>query len=140
MREIQHTDYENYITLAGGAIRCLRCTAKSVRSGIQCLKPAMNSSRTQKCTHHGGRSTGPKTKEGRERIAKAHTVHGKSSKAIRLRHSQDSANISMLEDSLHVLGMSDGKRLQGRKAKGYRPIRTVEQVREFLVNINLHNT
>ena len=138
-KEITNTEYEEYITLAGGAIRCLRCTAKSLRSGKQCSKPAMNSSRTQKCTHHGGRSTGPKTKEGRERIAKAHTIHGESSKAARLRHSKDSAHISMLEDSLLVLGMSDGKRLQGRKANGYRPIRTVEQVRGFLLDIHLHS-
>ena len=138
-REIRQTEYENYITLAGGAIRCLRCTAKSVRSGNQCSKPAMNSSRTQKCTHHGGRSTGPKTQEGLERIAKAHTTHGESTKAERLRHSKDSAKISMLEDSMFVLGMGDGKRLQGRKANGYRPVRTIEQVREFLLEINLHN-
>ena len=138
-REIRQTEYENYITLAGGAIRCLRCTAKSVRSGNQCSKPAMNSSRTQKCTHHGGRSTGPKTQEGRERIAKAHTIHNESSKAARLRHSKDSAKISMLEDSMFVLGMGDGKRLQGRKANGYRPLRTIEQVREFLLEINLHH-
>ena len=138
-KEILQTEYENYITLAGGAIRCLRCTAKSVRSGSQCSKPAMNSSRTQKCTHHGGRSTGPKTQEGRERIAKAHTLHGEVSKAARLRHSKDSAKISMLEDSMFVLGMGDGKRLQGRKANGYRPLRTLEQVRQFLLEINLHN-
>ena len=138
-KEITNSEYEEYVTLAGGAIRCLRCTAKSVRSGKQCSKPAMNSSRTQKCTHHGGRSTGPKTKEGRERIAKAHTIHGESTKAARLRHSKDSAKISMLEDSMFVLGMGDGKRLQGRKAIGYRPLRTIEQVRQFLLEINLHH-
>ena len=138
-REIRQTEYENYITLAGGAIRCLRCTAKSVRSGNQCSKPAMNSSRTQKCTHHGGRASGPKTHEGRQRIAEAQTIHGESSKAARLRHSKDSAKISMLEDSMFVLGMGDGKRLQGRKANGYRPLRTIEQVREFLLEINLHH-
>ncbi len=137
-KEIRQTEYENYITLAGGAIRCLRCTAKSVRSGNQCSKPAMNSSRTQKCTHHGGRSTGPKTQEGLQRIAKTHTIHGESSKAARQRHSKDSAHISMLEDCLLVLGMSDGKRLQGRKANGYRPIRTIEQVSEFLLERDLH--
>ena len=138
-REIPQTEYDKYTTLAGGAIRCLRCTAKSLRSGKQCAKPAMKSSKTQKCTHHGGRSTGPKTKEGRERIAIAHTIHGESTKVARLRHSKDSAHISMLEDSLLVLGMIDGKCLQGRKANGYKPIRTVEQVKGFLLDIHLHS-
>jgi len=132
------SEYSMYIRVAGGAICCRRCLAKSVRSGKQCSKPAMNSSKTQKCTHHGGRSTGPKTQKGRERIAKAHTTHGQSSKASRLQHSKDSAKISMLEDSMFVLGMGDGKRLQGRKANGYRPLRTIEQVRRFLLGINLH--
>jgi hypothetical protein len=99
----------------------------------------MNSSSTQKCTHHGGRSTGPKTQEGRQRIAEAHTTHGESTRTARLRHSKDSAKISMLEDSMFVLGMGNGKRLQGRKAIGYRPLRTIEQVRQFLLEINLHH-
>ena len=136
--EIGQPEYENYITLAGGAIRCLRCTAKSVRSGNQCSKPAMNSSRTQKCTHHGGRASGPKTQEGRQRIAAAHTTHGVTTKIARQQHSEDSSKIAMLEDAMFVLGMGDGKRLQGRKANGYRPLRTIEQVREFLLGINLH--
>lgn len=133
------SEYSMYIRVAGGAICCRRCLAKSVRSGRQCAKPAMKSSKTQKCTHHGGRSSGPITQEGRERIAKAHTIHNESSKAARLRHSKDSAKISMLEDSMFVLGMGDGKRLEGRKANGYRPLRTIEQVREFLLEINLHH-
>jgi len=137
--ETRQTEYENYITLAGGAICCRRCLAKSVRSGRQCAKPAMKSSKTQKCTHHGGRSSGPITQEGLERIAKAHTTHGELSKSARLRHSKDSAKISMLEDAMFVLGMGDGKRLQGRKANGYRPLRTIEQVREFLLGINSHH-
>ena len=69
--QIIKTGYETYITLAGGRIRCLRCSAKSVRSGLQCAKPAMKSSRTQKCSHHGGWSTGAKTAAGRQRVAQA---------------------------------------------------------------------
>ena len=38
----------------------------------------------------------------------------------------------MLEDSLHVLGMIDAKRRQGRKAAGYRPVLTVEDVEDFI--------
>jgi hypothetical protein len=56
---------------AGGKISCLRCTAKSTRTKLQCGRPALKASKTQKCQFHGGNSTGPKTEQGRSRIAQA---------------------------------------------------------------------
>ena len=135
--KIDKTQYEIQVTLAGGRIRCLRCTARSVRSGEQCKKPAMKSSKTQKCTHHGGRSKGATTAEGKQRIIDAHLKYGDSTKAARGEHSKASAHISMLEDCLHVLGMTTEKRLQGRKASGYRPLRTVDDVRRFILETPL---
>ena len=126
------TGYETHITLAGGRIRCLRCVARSVRSGLQCAKPAMKSSRTQKCSHHGGWATGPKTAEGRQRIAQAHTIHGESTKAARHEHLKASANLSMLEDCMYVLGMTAEPRIRGRKPAGYIPVRTLSDVRRIL--------
>ena len=130
--QIIKTGYETHISLAGGRIRCLRCTAKSVRSGLQCAKPAMKSSRTQKCTHHGGQATGPKTAEGRQRIAKANTIHGESTKAARHEHSKTSARLSMLEDCMYLLGMTAEPRIRGRKPAGYLPVRTPADVRRIL--------
>ena len=138
-KQIDKTQYQTHITLAGGRIRCLRCTARSVRSGEQCGKPAMKSSKTQKCTHHGGRSTGATTVEGKQRMIDANLTHGQSTRSVREEHSKASAHISMLEDCLHVLGMTTEKRLQGRKASGYRPLRTVEDVRRFILATHLHN-
>ena len=122
--QIIKTGYETNITLAGGRIRCLRCTAKSVRSGLQCAKPAMKSSRTHKCSHHGGWATGPKTAAGRQRILQANTKHGESSRAARHEHSKASARLSMLEDCLYLLGMTAEPRIRGRKPAGYVPVRT----------------
>ena len=130
--QINKTEYETYVTLAGGRIRCLRCTAKSVRSGLQCAKPAMKSSSTQKCSHHGGWATGPKTAEGRQRIAQAHTIHGESTKAARHEHSKASARLSMLEDCMYLLGMTAEPRIRGRKPVGYIPIRTFNDVKQVL--------
>ena len=138
-KQIDKSQYETYVTLGGGRISCLRCTARSVRSGEQCGKPAMRSSKTQKCTHHGGRSKGATTAEGKQRIIDAHLKHGESTRAVREEHSKASAHISMLEDCLHVLGMTTEKRLQGRKASGYRPLRTVDDVRRFILDTHLHN-
>ncbi len=130
--QIIKTGYETHISLAGGRIRCLRCTAKSVRSGLQCAKPAMKSSRTQKCSHHGGWATGPKTTEGRQRIAQAHTIHGESTSAARQQYSKASANLSMLEDCIYLLGMTAEPRIRGRKPVGYEPVRTLADVRRVL--------
>jgi hypothetical protein len=137
--KIDKSQYETYIILAGGRIRCLRCSARSVRSGEQCGKPAMRSSKTQKCTHHGGRSKGATTAEGKQRIIDANLTHGQSTRAAREEHSKASAHISMLEDCLHVLGMTTEKRLQGRKASGYRSLRTVEDVKRFILDTHLHS-
>ena len=131
--QITKTGYETYITLAGGRIRCLRCTARSVRSGLQCAKPAMKSSRTQKCSHHGGWATGPKTVAGRQRIAQAHTIHGEATKVARQEYAKVSAKLLMLEDAMHVLGMTTAPRTRGRKAASYRPVRTVEDVKRLML-------
>ena len=63
---------ESRLLTGRGKIQCLRCTAKSSRTGVQCGRPALKSSKTQKCQYHGGRSTGPKTAGGKARIAAAH--------------------------------------------------------------------
>ena len=130
--QIIKSGYETHITLAGGRIRCLRCMARSVRTGKQCAKPAMKSSRTQKCSHHGGWATGPKTAEGRQRVARANTKHGESTKTARQEYSKASARLSMLEDSLYVLGMTTAPRTRGRKAAGYKPVRTLTDLRLLL--------
>jgi hypothetical protein len=49
-----------------------RCGART-RAGTTCKAPAMGAG---KCRLHGGRSTGPKTAEGLQRIVRARTVHG----------------------------------------------------------------
>jgi len=136
--QIIKTGYETHITLAGGRIRCLRCMAQSVRTGKQCAKPAMKSSRTQKCSHHGGWATGPKTAAGRQRIAHANTIHGESTKAARQEHSKASAELSQLEDAMHVLGLTTAPRTRGRKAASYRPMRTIEDVKRMVIENSKH--
>jgi len=73
----------DYMTTAAGKICCRRCLARSKGTGQQCKKPALKTSRTQKCQLHGGKSTGPVTEEGRQRCAKAKLVHGRETKAKR---------------------------------------------------------
>jgi len=55
-----------------------RCGAKRRKRPELCRQPAMRNGR---CRIHGGKSTGPRTEEGIERIRRASTKHGRRSKA-----------------------------------------------------------
>ena len=57
------------LSVAGSNSQCARCTAMSKRTKEQCGRPALKASKTQKCQFHGGRGSGPKTPEGRQRVA-----------------------------------------------------------------------
>ena len=54
-----------------------RCNAYARRTGKPCLQPAMGNG---KCRLHGGKSTGPKTKQGLAASRKANWRHGEYSK------------------------------------------------------------
>lgn len=55
-----------------------QCTAKSKRTREQCQKWAIRGKMT--CRMHGGNSTGPKTKAGKERSRLAALRHGNYTK------------------------------------------------------------
>ena len=108
----------NYTTF-GGRVTCTQCNALSKRSRQRCQAPAIKGK--TKCRFHGGKSTGPKTKAGRARIAAAHTVHGRETRQKRLQHSLIMSELRCLEE----MGFSCGlypvgtPRLTGRKPLGY---------------------
>jgi hypothetical protein len=129
---------DKFILTGGGKIVCPRCTAYSSRTGKQCARPALKESRTQKCQFHGGRGSGPKTADGKARIAAAHTVHGRETKEARAQRSASSAMLERLEDAVHVLGMSSAPRTRGRKASGYWPVKTADDVGQLLAEIASH--
>ena len=95
-------DISKFLVLAGGNIRCIRCTAMSKRSKLQCARPALKISKTAKCQFHGGKSTGPKSAAGKARIAAAHLKYGTETVAIRTERAQKSLLLAKLEDVLHV--------------------------------------
>ena len=131
-----NTPYHQYLTTAGGRITCLRCSAKSSRSGEQCKKPALKASRTQKCGFHGGK---PHTVETLNRIAEANTIHGESSKAAKQQYRDDSALIHELEDALYALKMAEGPRTRGRKPNGYRGVYSDDDVIRMIRERVLHH-
>jgi hypothetical protein len=99
--------------IAGGHISCLQCSAQSKRTGLQCKAPAISGK--SKCRFHGGKSTGPKTPEGRQRCAQARTAHGRETSTIRTERSLASARLAVLESVGFGLGLMTGTRTRGRK-------------------------
>ena len=87
---------EPYLNTAGGKICCRRCKAQSSRTKLQCSKPALKGKAV--CGHHGGYSTGPRTKEGKERIRAAHLKHGQETQEARAERSAKSVMFRYLTD------------------------------------------
>ena len=100
---ISHPPFEPYITLAGGRIRCCRCQAYSKRTKQQCQSPAIRGK--TKCRFHGGKSTGPKTAAGRQRIADTKTIHGQETRQIRKERQAGSLRLAKLENLMYLLKM-----------------------------------
>ena len=126
----------HYLQTAGGKITCLRCTAKSTRTKMQCGRPAIKTSRTQKCQFHGGR---PHSEETLQRISEANMTHGQATKEAREQYRHDCALIHELQDAVYVLKMGEGPKIRGPKPKGYKPVMTqadvVRMIQERLLHI-----
>jgi hypothetical protein len=95
IREIETT-----LESAGGKIVCIRCSAKSKRTGEQCKAPAIRGK--SKCKFHGGLSTGPRSQEGRNRCAAAKLVHGRETKEMRQNHREVMAQLKLYAQILGV--------------------------------------
>ena len=87
---------EPYLITAGGRIRCRRCKAQSSRTKAQCKNPAIKNKAV--CKWHGGLSTGPKTKDGKERIRDAHWRHGEETLEAKAERSEKSVMFRYLTD------------------------------------------
>ena len=106
---------------AGGRIICNRCRATSKRTQQQCQAPAMSGKSV--CRNHGGKSTGPKTIQGRQRCAEAKTVHGRETRAIRKERIQKLAELHALVDFVNSIGLLQGKATlkSQRSSEGKKP-------------------
>ena len=124
-----------YLQTAGGKITCLRCTAQSSRTKLQCGRPAIKTSRTQKCQFHSGR---PHTAETLRRISEANTLHGQATKAAKEQYRHDSALMHELENAIAVLKMGEGPRIRGRKPHGYKPVISQADVVRMIQERLLH--
>ncbi len=75
---------------------------------------------------------GPRTAEGRQRIAQAQLKHGFYSKAgLEAKHAE-AIQLRQLEDIAIVVGMITGPRTRGCKPRGYKSIRSMEAVKALI--------
>jgi len=108
---------EKYLITAGGKICCRRCKAQSSRTKLQCAKPALKGKVV--CQFHGGLSTGPKTKEGKQRIQAAHLKHGNETLEAKAVRSKKSKMFLYLRDIGDSINLFSGSKTKGRKPTGY---------------------
>ena len=77
-----------------------RCGAKT-RRGTPCQRPA--NKRNGRCRLHGGASSGPRTEQGRAKIAAANTTTGQHTKAMIAMRKEDAKIAKRLRDRLRVV-------------------------------------
>ena len=71
------------------------------RRGTPCQRPA--NKQNGRCRLHGGAATGPRTEQGRAKIAAASTTTGQHTKAMIARRREDAKIAKGLRDRLRVI-------------------------------------
>jgi hypothetical protein len=99
------------------------------KDGVKQGKPQV---RAEGCTLVKVKWNGPRTAEGRQRIAQAQTKHGFYSKAGLEAKQAEAIQLRQLEDIAILIGMIQGPRTRGCKPRGYRPITSMEAVKALV--------
>jgi hypothetical protein len=89
----------------GDFMKASRCRAKT-RKGTSCQAPAMKNGR---CRLHGGKSTGPKTLGGIERIRQAHLKHGEYTKEAIASRKEFNTLLRQLKETMNEIGDRSSK-------------------------------
>ena len=75
---------------------------------------------------------GPRTAEGKQRIAQAQLKHGAYSKAnLEAKHAE-AIQLRQLEDIAYLTGLIQGPRTRGAKPRGYKSIRSMAAVKALV--------
>jgi hypothetical protein len=75
---------------------------------------------------------GPRTAEGKQRIAQAQLKHGAFSKAGLEAKNAEAIQLRQLEDIAVLIGLIQGPRTLGAKPRGYRPITSMAAVKALV--------
>jgi len=131
--------FEQILITCGGRIICKRCQARSGRTKKQCGKPALKGKRV--CGHHGGYSSGPKTKEGIERIREAHWKHGEETQKAKAERSTKSTLFRYLTDlGNHCKIFYRGLKIRGRPPSGYTQLDLIDPEQLALAILKIYSS
>jgi hypothetical protein len=61
-------------------------------------------------------------------------VHGQETNLARAERSAGSARLSRIEDAMYMLEMTTAPRTRGRKARGYVPVKSLDDVRQMMLD------
>ena len=86
-----------------GPARALQSCGARTRRGTACQKPPLAGK--TRCRLHGGLSTGPKTAEGKARIAASHWKHGRRSRAFTEARKRIWADLRAVEARMRADGL-----------------------------------
>ena len=75
---------------------------------------------------------GPRTAEGKQRIAQAQLKHGFYSKAGLAAKHAESIRLRQLEDVAYLTGLIQGPRTRGCKPQGYKPVTSMAAVKALI--------
>jgi hypothetical protein len=101
----------------------------TAKVGAKEAKPQV---RAEGCTLVKVKWNGPRTAEGRQRIAQAQLKHGAFSKAgLEAKHAE-AIQLRQLEDIAVLIGMIQGPRTRGAKPQGYKSIRSMDAVKDLV--------
>ena len=75
---------------------------------------------------------GPRSAEGKQRIAQAQLKHGFYSKAGIEAKQAESIQLRQLEDAAYLIGLIQGPRTRGVKPRGYTAITTMKAVKALI--------
>ena len=111
---------ENILKTAGGKIECGRCQATSKGSKSQCSRPALRGKSV--CALHGGKSTGPRTQDGKERSRQAHIKSGNYTNEYKQKQNRALLSLAYIHDLMIALKLSNAQRPRGPYPKGYKKL------------------
>ena len=99
---------------------------------IDRLKQAKLEVQTDGVASKPAKWNGPRTAEGKQRIAQAQLKHGFYSKAGLESKQAESIQLRKLEDIAVLIGLIKGPRTRGCKPRGYKAIRSMEAVKAMV--------
>ena len=105
------------LILAFGRTLVPRCQATN-RRGEQCAKTAIKNKSV--CRNHGGRSVGPRSREGIERVRQANTRTGEYAKEFVKESRAAKARLRVIEQAAYEAGLLK-VRIRGRKPQSDDP-------------------